>query len=173
MAGMARVAIVLLAATVTIYAFIDCARTPAEAMPGKISKPLWLLLTAIAPLLGASIWLFFKYQKVLTSETPIGGKDLLQKLYRSGNKKTKGPLAPDDDPDFLARLEARNRRKAFEEKQRAQNKKTPTDSEQDEKDEESPSPSNQAQAEPNPHTESTEKTAEQKDEDDGKGLYGF
>lgn len=170
MTDMARVAIVLLAATVTIYAFIDCARTPAEAMPGKISKPLWLLLTAIAPLLGASIWLFFKYQKVLTSDTPIGGKDLFQKLYRSGDKKAKGPLAPDDDPDFLARLEARNRRKAFEEKQRAQNKKTTADSEKDEK---SPSPSNQAPTEPNLNTESTEKTAEQKDEDDGKGLYGF
>lgn len=39
---------------VKIWAFVDCARRPAQAFPavGRVSKVLWLLLTGIAMLTG-------------------------------------------------------------------------------------------------------------------------
>lgn len=115
---MARLAIVLFAVALIVYAFIDCARADSSRMPAKISKPVWLILIVILPVLGALIWIFFKYQHFFFSgaQTTFGPP---QNPFTRGKKPT-GPVAPDDDPEFLARLEARNRRRAYEERMRAE-----------------------------------------------------
>lgn len=112
---MARVIPIIIGVALIIYAFIDAARTDSSKMPARISKPVWLLLIAIVPVLGALIWLFFKYQYIFKSDykMPSSGANPF-----SRTKKPTGPLAPDDDPEFLARLEARNRRRAYEQRMR-------------------------------------------------------
>lgn len=109
-----RVAIVIVVVALTIYALIDVIRT--SVMPGKISKPLWALLVVMAPIIGPLLWIYFKNQAFFSADNTITGESLKGRF--GGKKKTTGPVAPDDDPDFLARLEAQNRRRAYEEKRR-------------------------------------------------------
>lgn len=128
---MLRVLPVIFAVALIIYTFIDCARTDSSAMPAKISKPLWLALIALVPVLGALIWLYFKYQHIFTSDYPspsFGGQNPF-----SRPRPPKGPVAPDDDPEFLARLEARNRRRAYEERMREEGRLPEQDERLDDK----------------------------------------
>ncbi|MFP7707422.1 PLD nuclease N-terminal domain-containing protein [Trueperella sp. LYQ141] len=105
---MGRILPIIFLIALVIYAVMDCVRTP--VMPARISKLAWLLLIILVPGIGALIWLYFKYQNVFNSG------------YRSVGfgrpAAPSGPVAPDDDPEFLARLEARNRRKAYEQRLR-------------------------------------------------------
>ncbi len=128
---MARVIPIIIGIALIIYAFIDVARTDSSRMPARISKPVWLLLVAIVPVLGALIWLFFKYQYIFTSDYKVSGG---AGSPFSRPKKPQGPVAPDDDPEFLARLEARNRRRAYEQRMREEEGLDPLDEDEDEND---------------------------------------
>lgn len=88
-------------------------------MPARIPKWLWLLLIILVPILGSIIWLFFKYRNVLSSDYRVGGGAGRPNPFNRNTQS--GPIAPDDDPEFLARLEARNRRQAYEERKRQEN----------------------------------------------------
>ena len=68
MGRVGRVIPIIFGVALIIYAFIDAARTDSSKMPARISKPVWLLLIAIVPVLGALIWLFFKYQYVFKAD---------------------------------------------------------------------------------------------------------
>ncbi|MFC5369706.1 PLD nuclease N-terminal domain-containing protein [Arcanobacterium bovis] len=120
---MPRVFIVLFLVALTIYSFIDCARTDSNRMPARISKAVWLILIAIVPVLGPLLWLFFKYQYIFKDNSSRARQDFPSKT-RNPRTAERGPVAPDDDPEFLARLEAQNRRRAFEQK-RAEEGKSP------------------------------------------------
>jgi hypothetical protein len=52
--GIVTLALTVLFAVLEIWAFVDCLRRPANAFPavGRQSKQLWLILTAIAALVG-------------------------------------------------------------------------------------------------------------------------
>ncbi|WP_124055299.1 PLD nuclease N-terminal domain-containing protein [Arcanobacterium ihumii] len=115
---MARIFIALVIIALTIYSFIDCAKTPKDATPARISRSMWLVLIAIVPLLGPILWLSFKYQHIFKDPSPLQPRDtgFSGRTRSSRGKTSSGPVAPDDDPDFLARLEAQNRRRAFEQK---------------------------------------------------------
>lgn len=52
----------------------------------------------------------------------MSASDIADRLRGKKNAPT-GPVAPDDDPDFLARLEAANRRKAYEQRKAEEEKK--------------------------------------------------
>ncbi|VEI13687.1 PLD nuclease N-terminal domain-containing protein [Trueperella bialowiezensis] len=130
---MARIVPIIVGVALIIYAFIDAARTDSTKMPARISKPLWLLLIAIVPVIGALIWLFFKYQHVFKSDYKVTGYS----NPFSRPKKPSGPVAPDDDPEFLARLEARNRRRAYEQRLREEQGLDPLADQDDENSEES------------------------------------
>ncbi|MBM7825906.1 hypothetical protein JOD55_001733 [Arcanobacterium pluranimalium] len=124
---MARIFIVLFLVALTIYSFVDCARTDSDRMPARISKAVWLILIAIVPILGPVLWIFFKYQYIFKqdgSHPRQNFNDFPGKARNSRPGQHTGPVAPDDDPDFLARLEAQNRRRAFEQK-RAEKGKNP------------------------------------------------
>lgn len=120
---MPRIIIALVVISLTIYTFIDCLRTPANATPARISKVAWALLTLLVPIVGPILWLFFKYQAMITSDTPISTSDISARL-RTKRPSPNAPIAPDDDPEFLARLDAHNRRKAYEERKSAEKKKS-------------------------------------------------
>lgn len=112
---MLRIVIILVTIALTIYGCIDCARTPESDTPGRLPKAAWIALIVLLPIIGPVLWLFFKYQDILTSDAPIGSSDTPRNIL--GRKQApSSPVAPDDDPDFLARLEAQNRRKAYEQR---------------------------------------------------------
>lgn len=87
--------ILVVVISITVYAIIDCAgrRTDSiKAMP----KLAWILVIILVPILGPVLWF------LLGRVRPTGGR----------RAPRQGPLAPDDDPDFLRRLEEERRREA-------------------------------------------------------------
>lgn len=119
---MARVFIIILVVALSIYAIIDVARTDSDSLPARLNKATWLALVFFVPVIGPGIWLYMKYQHVFKSDTTFSTDDLRNHFPSSGptRRKPKGPVAPDEDPDFLARLDAQNRRRAWEAQRRAE-----------------------------------------------------
>jgi hypothetical protein len=90
---MLRVILVVAAIGVTIYAVIDCVRSPADQVRA-LPKPVWLMLIVVTLMigLGGIAYLVFGRPNPESGAGPPGGGQ----VYR-------GP-APDDDPDFLRSL---------------------------------------------------------------------
>lgn len=78
----------LLAVALYIYFIIDVARTP-KGQARTLPKWLWLVLVIVLPLVGGALWL------LLGRVWPQGG----------GFRRKRGPIAPDDDPRFLRKLD--------------------------------------------------------------------
>ena len=78
--------IVILA--ISVYAFVDCARTTQESIQ-KFPKWAWILAILVAPFaIGGIAWL------LIGRSRGLGGP-------KGGRKKI---IPPDDDPDFLKNL---------------------------------------------------------------------
>ncbi|MDN5813103.1 MAG: PLDc N-terminal domain-containing protein [Arthrobacter sp.] len=92
----------LVALAVTIYAVIQCVQTPANRVR-SIAKPWWILAIILLPLIGALLWFW------------LGRPDDSGSGPSQGQRPTRGPAAPDDDPDFLRSLETQRRQRAKEE----------------------------------------------------------
>ncbi|MFJ6028171.1 PLDc N-terminal domain-containing protein [Pseudarthrobacter sp. NPDC092424] len=90
-----RVALAVAVLVIFVYGLVDVIRTDARLTRG-ISKPAWIVVMIVLPVLGAILWLLMG--------RPRGGSARPQE-YRH-------PTAPDDDPDFLRNLEARRRNQA-------------------------------------------------------------
>ena len=85
---MLRVLLVLVLLALWISSIIDVLRTPAPAARA-LPKWAWLLIVILIPLLGGLLWV------LLGRERPGPGR-------RFGRRS---PAAPDDDPQFLRRLD--------------------------------------------------------------------
>ena len=97
---MARIALVVAMLAVTIYAAADWHRTPEDEMPGKIAKPIWLMIilfTATVAAIGPIAWLVLRW------------------------------VSRDDDPEFLFRLERDIQRKRREEERRERERRKRSD----------------------------------------------
>lgn len=112
---MPRVVLAILIIAIWIYAFIDCARTSKEAMPAKLPKGVWLVVCAI-PVIGSVLWIAFALRARFAG---TGG----YLTFGGSHPQPEGPLAPDDDPEFLARLDAHNRFHEWEKEQAEQEQK--------------------------------------------------
>lgn len=110
---MARIVPIVLAVALWIFAIIDCARTDRSLMPGRLSKGAWMALVIVLPVIGSLIWLWLSWQ----TKHPDGFGDFTPGGPRHGGP-SRGPVAPDDDPEFLARLDAENRFHEWERKKR-------------------------------------------------------
>jgi Phospholipase_D-nuclease N-terminal len=98
---MVRVVAVLVVVGVMVYAFVDCVRADAPDLR-RLPRPAWLLVILV-PLVGAIAYL-------------VAGRPLSRPVEPGPR-----PLAPDDDPEFLRRLDLeRRRREADEERRRRQ-----------------------------------------------------
>ena len=84
-----------------IYGLIDCLRSDANQVR-SIPKAAWVLIIILLPVVGVLLWLFLGRPRSLPE--PTG--------------HTRAPLAPDDDPDFLRKLELSRRHKAEDERLR-------------------------------------------------------
>jgi hypothetical protein len=84
----------------TVYALIDCVRTDSAKIKG-LPKVVWVLLIVLVTPIGPIAWLV------------VGrGRDI------APSQRSRHPTAPDDDPDFLRRLDEHKRRRADEERLR-------------------------------------------------------
>lgn len=94
---MLRVVGVVVVLVIFVYALVDVIRTDGRLTRG-ISKPAWIVVMILLPLLGAILWFIFG--------RPYGKP--------SAPQVRRHPTAPDDDPEFLRNLEVRRRNQAEE-----------------------------------------------------------
>ena len=111
---MLRVLLFLLALGVVVYALIDVVTSPSDEVR-SLPKLVWLLVIVVIPVLGAVAWL------VLGRPAPApggngGGGGLRARLPhpepRGPSGYSAGPIAPDDDPEFLRKLDEERRKAA-------------------------------------------------------------
>ncbi len=94
-----RVVLVLVVIGVMIYALVDCWRSDAQDVR-LLPRSVWFLVVLV-PLVGGVLWI-------------VAG----QPRDEPDRPSTRRPVAPDDDPEFLRRLDLERRRQAAEEERR-------------------------------------------------------
>lgn len=102
---MPRALLAIASIALTIYALADCVQTEDSRVRG-IPKWAWILLVVLLPWVGPITWL-------LAGKDRIGGA-----APRGGQGRRPGPLAPDEDPEFLRRLDEQIRRERRERERR-------------------------------------------------------
>lgn len=131
---MFRVILVVLTVAVTIFALADCARTPSDQLPAKIPKPLWLLLILVFTPIGGLGWILVS--RVMQAEARGGqlnrgiwysDESAIKLLSRSHSPAEPEIVAPDNDPEFLWKLERELQRKRREQKKAAEETSEPSD----------------------------------------------
>ncbi|QHK20283.1 hypothetical protein GU243_11670 [Pseudarthrobacter psychrotolerans] len=87
-----RVVLAVAVLVIFVYGLVDVIRTDGRLTRG-ISKPAWIVVMIVLPVLGAILWLLIGRPR---DSAPV------RQTYSH-------PSAPDDDPDFLRNLEMRRR----------------------------------------------------------------
>lgn len=105
-----RMALIAAAIGVWFYCVVDVIRTPNEGAR-YLPKLAWLVFVVLVPTVGALTWLF------IGRPTPIGSR-----LTAQWSEQRSAPVAPDDSPEYLAKLddEIKRRRKAEEIRKRGE-----------------------------------------------------
>ncbi|NMA76044.1 MAG: PLDc_N domain-containing protein [Actinomycetales bacterium] len=106
---MARGIIAVLSIALTVFALADCVQTEDDKIRG-LPKWAWIVLIVLIPWVGPITWLFVGKDRA----SPEG----------HGRPRRQGPLAPDEDPDFLRKLDEDIRRERREKRQRDQDDDT-------------------------------------------------
>ncbi|ATG54090.1 hypothetical protein CFK41_04360 [Brachybacterium ginsengisoli] len=96
---MARGILAVLSIALTVFALADCVQTEDDKIRG-LPKWAWIVLIVLIPWVGPITWLFVGKER-----TRRGG---------DGRPRRTGPMAPDEDPDFLRRLDEDIRRERRE-----------------------------------------------------------
>ena len=118
---MLRVLPFVLALALTIYALIDAARSYEDEV-AYLPKPWWVVLILLVPVLGPLAWLGAGRRRREAASGPSWFERARRAAAATGMPGRPGPvapaqrprpaprptLAPDDDPDFLARLRRDN-----------------------------------------------------------------
>ena len=103
----------VLAFALTLYALLDCARTPEESMPARMPKFLWITLIVLFPTIGPIAWIIVS--RVKAAEERGGYVEPTVWSSKEGTSfrrpQRARPMAPDDDPEFLRDLEQDIRRR--------------------------------------------------------------
>lgn len=112
----------------TLYALIDCIRTPKDNMPGKVPKILWILLILLLSPIGAIAWIIVSRVAAAEAkggviEPSIWSSEESVPLSFGRKPAPKQPSAPDDDPEFLEEVSRKLREKQREEYERKKREK--------------------------------------------------
>lgn len=112
---MLRVLAVLAAFALLVYAFADFASSDEEDR-GDIPRWLWLVIIVLLPYFGPISWIAFSRSRRAQAGRP-GARPAPGGATPRGRtrRRSTGPVAPDDDPDFLWRLAQEQRRQARDE----------------------------------------------------------
>lgn len=105
---MARGILAILSIALTVFALADCVQTKDDKVRG-VPKWAWIVLIVLLPWVGPITWLFVGRERTWGS----GGS-------RGAGPQRGGPLAPDEDPDFLRQLDEDIRRERRERRQRGE-----------------------------------------------------
>ena len=104
---MLRVLPIVVLLAVYIYALIDLATSPGDEVR-VLPRPVWLLVILLVPVLGPVSWLVFG-RPPSRPDGGDGGGGLRDRIPRPAPRPPSGyaggPVAPDDDPDFLRKLD--------------------------------------------------------------------
>lgn len=96
----------VLALALVIYALVDCVRADDSDMPVGLPKAVWVILIIIFPGAGAVAWLVVsrvsRQGPRAPGRTVFGGAS--PSHPSTTRRPTTRPVAPDDDPEFLASL---------------------------------------------------------------------
>ena len=108
-----RIVLIVLVFALTLYALLDCARTPDESMPARMPKYLWITLVVLFPTIGPIAWIIVS--RVKAAEERGGYVEPTVWSSKEGTTfrrpQRPRPMAPDDDPEFLRDLEQDIRRR--------------------------------------------------------------
>ena len=108
-----RIVLIVLVFALTLYALLDCARTPEESMPARMPKFLWIILIVLFPTIGPIAWIIVS--RVKAAEERGGYVEPTVWSSKEGTSfrrpQRAQPMAPDDDPEFLRGLEQDIRRR--------------------------------------------------------------
>ncbi len=148
---MLRIVAIVLWIAITVYALADCVKTPEDQIPSRIPKAMWLILIIITIpsfSLGSIAWIIVKaVARAEAGQAPLPGLAFPNSQRpHSPHGPAARPSAPDDDPEFLFRLERdiqRERKKAEEERRR----RLTDDSASDQGDASADSPEGESRAE--------------------------
>ncbi|WP_152187483.1 PLD nuclease N-terminal domain-containing protein [Georgenia satyanarayanai] len=95
---------VILLVALVVYALVDCVRSDDADMPVGLPKALWVILIVVFPGAGALAWLVVSRVSRQAAGQVRGGA--AGRPSRPGPRRpAPRPLAPDDDPEFLAGLD--------------------------------------------------------------------
>lgn len=115
---------VIIPLAMAVYAIVECVQSEDEERAG-MHKGIWIVLIVIFPLLGSIAW--FVVSRTVRARS-AGGQDPGNGARRTiGPGRPPGPMAPDDDPDFLWRIEQERRRARRELEHRDQDDKPTSD----------------------------------------------
>lgn len=96
---MGRILPVFAVIVLYVYVLVELGRSR-SADVRALPKWLWLIVVLVIPLVGPVLWLVFGRPR---AELPPSGGDGGGSIGRRPGPS--GPVAPDDDPEFLKRLE--------------------------------------------------------------------
>lgn len=99
-----KVLLFLVGLGLLIYAVIDCSRTPEAEVPSGFPRGAWLVLMVIVPIIGPLLWVVAsRSDQNSAGGTPRpGGRPAPRGGAPTGRPSApRGPVGPDDDPDFL------------------------------------------------------------------------
>ena len=109
---MLRVLAVLAAFGLLVYAFTDFASSDEEDR-GDIPRWLWLVIIVLLPYFGPISWITFSRSRRAQARRGSAPRSPARPGSRGRTRRRNaGPVAPDDDPDFLWRLAQEQRRQA-------------------------------------------------------------
>jgi hypothetical protein len=101
---MFRVVLTLLVVGLDVYALVDLSNSEEEDR-GGLPRWLWAVIIVLLPVFGAVAWIVMRQtgrRSPGSGRPPRPGR---------GPQRPSGPSAPDDDPDFLWRIEQERRRR--------------------------------------------------------------
>ncbi|WP_129786711.1 PLD nuclease N-terminal domain-containing protein [Promicromonospora panici] len=118
-----RVIVPLFIVGLTVYALADVWGTE-EDERGGLPRWLWVILIVFLPLLGSISWIIVRTTARRSGAGPASGpgtggsRPTPPPRVGPGPRRPSGPAAPDDDPEFLWRLEQEKRKRERETRSR-------------------------------------------------------
>lgn len=102
-----------------VYALVDLVRSP-KSQVRMLPKMLWAVVIVVLGVIGIALWFFFGRPRV--GYPPSGGGGFggggFGGGFGTGPRGPGSPVAPDDDPEFLKRLDEQSWRARMEQLRR-------------------------------------------------------
>ena len=126
---MLRVLLFMFILATTVYAAVDCTNSNVEERRG-LPTGLWLIIIIVLPVFGPVAWYALsssqRRARLAAGGAPMGSSSPTGPQPPSRHRPGR-PTSPDDDPEFLWRLEQERRRAARDNKAQAPDDDAPGD----------------------------------------------